>query len=185
VQPELARLNLGRRNLRTAQVLAEQVGPAVAFGPDLALVACGGNDAMRPGFDPDAVDRDVAAMVTALRQVGAEVLTVGLVVMADYPAFPEWFRPTAVRGMRQLGDHTNALAARLGTIHADLSHHPLGAWPAQLLSADGLHANARNHAICAAEAIRRLGTHLGNTFVDPAVPVPATLGGPDIDGPLA
>src|SRR6476619_6127152 len=41
VQPELACLNLGRRNLRTAQVLAEQVGPAVAFGPDLALVACG------------------------------------------------------------------------------------------------------------------------------------------------
>jgi lysophospholipase L1-like esterase len=163
-QPELTTLNLGRRDLRTAQVRRDQVEPAVAFKPDLALVACGGNDAMRPGFDPEAVDRDLAAIVTSLRGAGADVLTFALVVMADYPAFPEWFRPTAVRGMHLLAGHTNALAARLGTIHADLSRHPLGAWPEQLLSSDGLHANARNHAICAAEAVRRLGAHLGNTF---------------------
>lgn len=162
--PGLVALNLGRRNLRTAEVLAEQVAPAVGFGPDLALVACGGNDALRPGFQPDTVDRDVTAIVTALRATGADVMTIGLVVMADYPAFPTWFRPGAVRGMRLLADHTNALAVRLGTIHADLSDHPLGRHPESLLSADGLHANARNHAICAAEAIRCLGAHLGNTF---------------------
>ena len=164
-QPDLVSLNLGTRNLRTAQVRSEQVPAAVAFGPDLALVACGGNDALRPGFDPDRVDAEVSAIIAALRAAGAEVMTIGLVVMADYPAFPTWFRPAAVRGMRLLAQHTNALAARLATIHADLSDHPLGALPEQLLSRDGLHANARNHAICAAEAIRRLGAHLGNTNV--------------------
>ncbi len=148
-RPGLVYLNLGARSLRAAQVRAAQIGPALAFEPDLALLACGGNDALRPSFDPDAMDREVAAI---------------LVVMADYPAFPQWYRPVAVERMRLLARHTNALAAALGTIHADLSLHPLGELPQQLLSRDGLHANARSHAICAAEAIRRLGAHLGNAF---------------------
>lgn len=159
-RPDLAYRNLGRRNLRTAQVRAAQLPEALAFHPDLALVACGGNDAMRPGYDPDAVDRDLTAIVTALRDAGADVVTISLLVMSDYPAFPAWFRPTAVANMLVLGRHTNALAAALGTIHIDLAEHPAGALPHLLLSRDGLHANARSHALCAAAAIRRLGAHL-------------------------
>ena len=163
-RPGLVYLNLGARSLRAAQVRAAQVGPALAFEADLALVACGGNDALRPGFDPDAVDREIAAIISALRAGGSDVMTIGLVVMADYPAFPQWYRRVAVQRMRLLARHTNALAAALATIHADLSEHPLGELPQELLSRDGLHANARSHAICAAEAIRRLGAHLGNAF---------------------
>ena len=133
---------------------------ALDFQPDLALVACGGNDAMRPGYDPDAVDRDLTAIVTALRDGGAAVVTISLLVMADYPAFPEWFRPAAVANMHVLARHTSALATALGTIHIDMADHPAGRLPDLLLSRDGLHANARSHAICAAEAIRRLGAHL-------------------------
>ncbi len=168
VQPELEYRNLGTRHLRTARIRAEQLEPALAFGPDLALVACGGNDAMHPRYDPDAVDAEITAMVTALRDGGAQVMTIALVVMADYPAFPDWFRKVAVERMWTLARHTNALGAALGTIHVDLSDHPLGKLPQELLSADGLHANARSHAICATEAIRGLGAHLGNTFSGPA-----------------
>src|SRR5258705_5955616 len=60
-RPDLVYLNLGARSLRAAQVRAAQIGPALAFEPDLALLACGGNDALRPSFDPDAMDREVAA----------------------------------------------------------------------------------------------------------------------------
>ena len=159
-RPDLAYRNLGQRDLRTAQVRETQLAPALDFQPDLALVACGGNDAMRPGYDPDAVDRDLTAIVTALRDGGAAVVTISLLVMADYPAFPEWFRPAAVANMHVLARHTSALAAALGTIHIDMADHPAGRLPDLLLSRDGLHANARSHAICAAEAIRRLGAHL-------------------------
>jgi lysophospholipase L1-like esterase len=164
-RPGLAYLNLGHRDLRTAQVRATQLDAALAFKSDLALVACGGNDAMRPGYDPAAVDRELGAIVAALRDSGTDVVTIALLVMADYPAFPEWFRPTAVANMRGLARHTTALAARLGTIHIDISQHPAGLQPELLLSRDGLHANARSHAICAAEAIRRLGGYLGNSGV--------------------
>jgi lysophospholipase L1-like esterase len=162
--PALSYVNLGVRDLRMAEVRATQLGPAVDFRPDLALLACGGNDAMRPGYEPGAVDAVLEEMVIALQTAGAEVMTVALVVMADYPAFPAWFRPVAIRGMWTLAAHTSALAARLGTIHADLSDHPLGKFPEELLSRDGLHATARSQAICAAEAIRCLGAHLGNSF---------------------
>jgi len=155
-----AYLNLGRRDLRTAQVRTTQLAEALAWQPDLALVACGGNDAMRPGYDPVAVDRELTAIVEPLQAAGTEVVTIALLVMADYPAFPGWFRPTAVANMRRLARHTTALARRLGTIHIDISQHPAGLRPDLLLSRDGLHANGRSHAICAAEAIRRLGAHL-------------------------
>jgi lysophospholipase L1-like esterase len=152
------------RDLRTAQVRATQLGPALAFAPDLAIVACGGNDALTPRYRPKAVDADLTAIVAALRDAGATALTIGLMVMSDYPAFPPWFRPVAVERMRLLATHTNALAVRLGTIHMDLSEHPVCALPDQILSRDGLHGNTRGHAVCAAAAVRRLGAHLGNTF---------------------
>jgi hypothetical protein len=70
--------------------------------------------------------------------------------------------------MRLLAKHTNRVAAAFRTIHTDLSDHPSGSLPQeQLLSRDGLHANARSHAICAAEAIRSMGARLGNTFIAP------------------
>src|SRR5207244_8480281 len=110
-QPELGYRNLGERNLRTAQVRAGQLADALAFRPDLALLACGGNDAMRPGYDPATVDRELTASVHALRDGGADVVTISLLVMSDYPAFPAWFRPVAVANMHVLAQHTGALAA--------------------------------------------------------------------------
>ncbi|OLB80354.1 MAG: GDSL family lipase [Actinobacteria bacterium 13_2_20CM_2_71_6] len=164
-QPELAYLNLGRRNLRTAQVRAQQLGPALAFGPDLALVVCGANDALRPGYEAraEAVDRELAAMVRALLDHGAHVLTVSLFVLSSYPGVPAWLRAAFRQRMRLLARRTTAVAATLGTIHVDLAAHPAGADP-DMQSGDGLHGNGRSQAIAAAQAVRRLGAHLGNTF---------------------
>jgi lysophospholipase L1-like esterase len=165
VRPELVYRNLGERDLRTAQVRQRQLAAALAFEPDLALVACGGNDALHPRFDPDLVSRELTAIIEPLQQAGAEVVTISVVVVSHYPAFPSWFQPSPSERMRVLAERTNAIAAKLGTVHIDLADHPTGQQPYQeLLSEDGLHANARSHAICAAEAIRRLGARLGNTF---------------------
>src|SRR5258708_5860308 len=49
--PALAYLNLGRRGLRTHEVRAGQLAAALEFEPDLALVVCGANDALRPGYE--------------------------------------------------------------------------------------------------------------------------------------
>ncbi|HEY0698586.1 MAG TPA: GDSL-type esterase/lipase family protein, partial [Micromonospora sp.] len=62
---EFEYLNLGRRDLRAAEIRARQLPDAVAFRPDLALVSCGANDALRHWYDPAAVNAELAAIVTA------------------------------------------------------------------------------------------------------------------------
>lgn len=150
--------NLGRRNLSADRVRAEQLAAALATGPDLALIACG-NDALRHTYDGDAVDREVAEMVTALHAADVEVLTVSLLVLDRYPRIaPNRLGPLLAR-LQEHADRTARLATALGTIHVDLRDHPGRRNPA-LLSADGLHANGRAHGLCAAAVVRRLGAHL-------------------------
>jgi hypothetical protein len=115
---------------------------------------------MRPGYEPraDAVDAEITAMVTALRAAVALVVTMSVFVMGSYPMMPSWLGPPFAHRLRLLADRTGALAARLGTVHVDLSGHPAlaEAGVAALTAHDGLHGNARSHAIAAAETIRRL-----------------------------
>lgn len=159
VHPALAYLNLGRRGLRAHEVRAAQLAPALGFGPDLALVVCGGNDAFRTGYDPDAVDADLTAMVTALRDVGADVITVGMFDVSHSPAVPAALRAGLGERMRLLSARTAALAGRLGTLHVHLTDHPMVADPS-LYSGDGRHGSARSDAIAAAETLRVLGARL-------------------------
>ncbi|HET8680336.1 MAG TPA: SGNH/GDSL hydrolase family protein [Micromonosporaceae bacterium] len=160
---DLAYLNLGARDLRAAQVRERQLAAALAFAPDLALIACGANDALRPRYDPDRVRREVTAMVRALQEHGAEVLTVSLFVLSSYPHSRHGLRPPLAGRLRRLAGDTRALAAELGTIHIALDGHPAETDPS-LYSGDGIHGNDRSHAIAAAEAVRRLGAHLGNRW---------------------
>jgi lysophospholipase L1-like esterase len=159
VCPDVDYLNLGRRNLRAAQIRAEQLVPAVAYRPDLALVACGANDALHPGYRPEAVDGELGAVLSALRATGADVLTVSLFDLANCPAVQERFRPALARRMRTLARHTRALADAYGCVHIDLGSHP-AAGDTALYSGDGLHGTGRSHGISAAFGVRRIGAHL-------------------------
>ncbi|MCW3815202.1 SGNH/GDSL hydrolase family protein [Micromonospora sp. DR5-3] len=159
VQPALVYRNLGRRGLRAHEVRAAQLAPALAFGPDLALVVCGGNDAFRPGYDPGAVDAELAAMITALQDAGADVITVGMFDVSHSPAVPEALRAGLGERMRRLSAHTGRLAERLGTRHVHLTDHPAVADPS-LYSSDGRHGSARSDAIATAETLRVLGTRV-------------------------
>jgi lysophospholipase L1-like esterase len=162
-QPDLAYLNLGRRDLFAAQVRTEQLDRALAFRPDLALVACGGNDALRSAYRGDAVDRELIAIISALRDAGAEVITIGMFDGSHAPAIPDRVKRVVSARMRELSRRTAELGAPLGTLHVVLTDHPAQS-DTTMYSSDGLHGNHRSHAICAAEAVRLLGRHLGNTF---------------------
>jgi len=162
--PELEYLNLGHRGLRTREIRERQLGPALDFRPDLALVVCGGNDAFPATYRPDTVDTELRMMTTALRAAGADVITVGLynVSYSPSPAIADWLRPGLRRRMQTLSERTAAIAAQLGTLHLNLTAHPAATDPG-LYSSDGRHGNARSDAIAVAEAVRMLGAHLATT----------------------
>lgn len=162
--PELEYLNLGHRGLRTREIRERQLGPALDFRPDLALVVCGGNDAFPATYRPDTVDTELRMMTTALRAAGADVITVGLynVSYSPSPAIADWLRPGLRKRMQTLSERTAAIAEELGTLHLNLTAHPAATDPG-LYSSDGRHGNARSDAIAVAEAVRMLGAHLAAT----------------------
>ncbi|TCO13151.1 lysophospholipase L1-like esterase [Kribbella steppae] len=159
VRPELAYRNLGISGLRSREILATQLDPALAFGPDLALVVGGGNDAFPATYDPDRVDRALTLMITALQDAGAEVMTLGMFDISYSPAVADWLRPGLRQRMRTLSTRTAALADKLGTIHINLTDHPLSTDPG-IYSSDGRHGNARSDAVAAAETVRALGQRI-------------------------
>jgi len=155
--PELAVLNLGRRNLLAAEVRASQLDAAIAFRPDLAIVSAGGNDSLRHPFTPDAVERELDAIVGPLRRAGADVLMLELMdIVASGLVPPEYAGPLDER-MRRLAELTGAVARRHGAILVEMRGHPASADPG-VYASDRLHLNVRGHAIVASEAVRALSS---------------------------
>lgn len=151
--------NLGVPGARIAEVRAGQLGPALAFGPDLAVLACGGNDALRRSFDPEGVGAHLAAMAGALAEQGALVVTFGMLDVGRTGLLPPDRAPALSARLRVLGDLTAAVTRRAGGVHVDLLDHP-GAGP-HIFSADRLHPNRRGHALVARATVGALAAHAG------------------------
>jgi lysophospholipase L1-like esterase len=151
-----ATANLGRRSLTAAEVRATQLDAALALAPDLAIVVAGGNDLRRPAFDPDALRAELLALLGPLRATGADVLTMDLFDSAHNPHVAPRVAATMSARLTQLVDVTRAVSAEAGGWHARLRDHP-AATDTDIYARDGLHLNARGHAIVATALARRLG----------------------------
>jgi EmrB/QacA subfamily drug resistance transporter len=154
-----AYLNLGKRNLLASEVRATQLERALAFRPDLAAVLCGGNDLMRSGHDPDAIEREVDRTVGALRAAGAEVIMMAPFDMSQTELVPEDLKPRWHALIEAMSTLAERVALRHGALLVDFRQHPAGADPT-IYSSDRIHLNARGHAICAAYTLGMLAEHV-------------------------
>jgi lysophospholipase L1-like esterase len=148
--------NLGRRDLTAAEIREAQLDAALALQPDLAIVAAGGNDLLRREFDPDMVKDELTAILAPLRAAGADVLTFDLLDNTATGLVPERFVAIMSTRLAQLAEVTREASTTLGGRHAPLRTHPAAA-DADIFAADGLHLNARGHAIVATALARHLG----------------------------
>jgi lysophospholipase L1-like esterase len=148
--------NLGRRDLTAAEVRATQLDPALALGPDLAIVAAGGNDLLRREFDPNMVRDELSAILGALRAAGADILTFDLLDNTGTGLVPERFVAVLRERLGQLAEVTCEASTGLGGWHAPLRTHP-AATDTDIFATDGLHLNARGHAIVGTALARHLG----------------------------
>jgi lysophospholipase L1-like esterase len=160
VQPGLTYLNLGVRNLVAAEVREQQLDKALSFKPDLAAVIAGGNDILRRSFDVDKTEAEIEFMISAFRDTGADVFTMGLFDSSASKYVPEEFKAALSSRTQTLSSLTKALTARHGSMYVDLTSSSAGNDPG-IYASDGRHVNARGHAIAAAITIRCLGKYLG------------------------
>jgi lysophospholipase L1-like esterase len=133
--------NLAVRGRTTRQVLEEQLSPALALRPDLALVVAGTNDLLRARFDAEAVGRDMERMQQALIGQGATVVSFTLPDLGPVMPLARPLRPRVHRLARVLTE----ASARTGAILVDFTAHSFASDP-RLWSEDRLHANAVGHA---------------------------------------
>jgi lysophospholipase L1-like esterase len=138
-------LNLGVAGARTAEISVGQLGAGLAFRPDLAVLAAGANDAVRRSFRPEEIESQLDEMIGPLSRAGALVVTLGCFDLSATLG-----AETAHR-LRTLGALTERLTCRHGGLHVDFASHPGG-----VLGTDGLHINARGHAIVAAALLDAL-----------------------------
>lgn len=148
-------VNLGKRDLRAAEIRASQLDAALAARPDLVILSAGANDAMRRSFDPDAVEAELDAIVGPLRAVGADVLLIEFLDMAKSGLVPAEHLPRFDAWMRVLAGIVRSVAARHDALLVALRDHPASAEPAMYAS-DRIHLSTRGHAVVATETVKVL-----------------------------
>ncbi|MEV8314360.1 GDSL-type esterase/lipase family protein [Streptomyces sp. NPDC059900] len=127
VRPDLAYLNLGRRDHSAAQVRARQLGKALAFRGDLAAVAAGSREALREPFDVDATEAELSRIVGPLRDSGADVLALGPYGPGLLAPVADEHRSGPRQRLRLLSERTRELALRHGALYVDVSDRSVAA----------------------------------------------------------
>ena len=111
---DFAYANLAVRGKLIAQIIADQVEPAVALKPDLVTFSAGGNDVIRPGTDPDEVSQLFEDAVVRLSSDGATVVVFTGIDTNFTPVF------RGIRGKVAIyNENIRAIADRYDCIVAD------------------------------------------------------------------
>ena len=153
--PEAAYRNLAIRDAQLADIRSRQLSGALAFGPDIAIVVGGGNDAIRRSYTPDRVRDGLRSITVPLAESGAFVVTIGLFDLARSGLVPPEHAPAMIERFDELDEITASVAMEVGGLHVDSHHHPRASDPG-IFASDLMHANTRGHAIAFAATVRAL-----------------------------
>lgn len=162
IHPDFAELRLARRDLTLPEIKASQLQAALDFAPDLVFLTGGGNDFLRPGFDPASVRAELTEIVSACRGAGADVLTIGMLDITQTGLVPEQYVEKLSTATRLVGRITEEVSDEYGAIFVRFTDHPLST-DAGIFCSDRLHLNARGQAFVATEKMRALARHLATT----------------------
>jgi len=162
IHPGLLYANLAVRGQTAREVRQTQLAPALALGPDLAVVVAGFNDMLRPKLDREALRVDLCAMHAALAATGARVLTFTVPDMVRVAPLAVMLR----KRLEFLNSVTFECRERYGSIVIDFASAPAAGHPA-LWHTDRLHANSEGHRRIAAALAEAVGHEVENWRADP------------------
>lgn len=162
---DFAYANIAVRGKLIAQIVAEQVEPAVALKPDLITFCAGGNDVIRPGTDPDDIAAQFEDAVIRLSSAGATIVIFTGIDVAFTPVFRPFRGKIAI-----YNENLRAIAERYDCIVADQ-------WAlkevqdARFFADDRLHMNPLGHHEVARMVLRALNVPNDLTPMQPE-PIP-------------
>jgi lysophospholipase L1-like esterase len=133
---------------QTADIERDQLPAALALKPDVASVVCGLNDTLRGGFDPDRTGATISRVIGALKDQGAEVLTMRMPDPGAMLGIPQALARPLARRMHEVNAVLDTLAAQHGTLHFDAAGDP-ESYERRNWSVDRLHPNERGHRLIA------------------------------------
>lgn len=149
--PEFGYANLAIRGRKLPAILAEQVEPAIALGPDLVTLHGGGNDVLRPRVDLDALAASYDDAVGRLVASGAHVV---IFTIAD-PGLNPVIR--MIRGRTAIfNEWVREIADAHGATVVDMWR--MRGWSVdEVMDEDRLHLNPVGHQAIAMAVLDALG----------------------------
>ena len=147
---DFAYANLAVRGKLIAQIIADQVEPAVSLKPDLVSISAGGNDIIRPRTDPDDIAAQLEGAVARLSSTGAAVVLFTGIDTAFTPVFRAFRGKVAI-----YNENVRAIADRHDCIVADQWALKAVQDP-RFFDDDRLHYNALGHHEVARMVLRAL-----------------------------
>jgi lysophospholipase L1-like esterase len=136
--------NLAVLGALAADVERVQLPTALDCKPDVVSVVIGINDTLRGDFDPERTGASFGRTVAALREAGAQVLTMRLPDPGQMFGLPGALARPLERRMRAVNAAVDEVALRYGTLHWDAASDP-ATYERRYWSVDRLHPNERGH----------------------------------------
>jgi hypothetical protein len=156
-QPDLAYLNLSRRNFASSQVRASQLQRMLAFVPDLAAISFGFDEAMSDSFDIGRFESELVRILLALRHIDCTVLIIGIFDITS-PRMPSARKAQIQQQIELVSSRTSGVAMRFGAIYVDMAARVTR--DGACYSDDGGRLNSHGHEIIADETIHQLDDYL-------------------------
>jgi len=166
-EPSLRYANLAVRGKLIGQIAADQLEIAAAMRPDLASVAGGMNDVMRPGCDVESVCAELERCARVLAEAS------GTLVMFRVVDFTR--RMPSARRFQSKADLVNAfvdqLAEKYGAVVVDLHSARVFDDP-RLWAVDRIHLTDEGHRRVAEAVLEALGHATEFAWREPLAPGP-------------
>jgi lysophospholipase L1-like esterase len=166
VNPDLRYENLAVDGATSAEVLDEQVGPALALEPDFVTVICGANDvllATRP--DVSGYAERIDEIFGKLREgaPGAAMVTATAPESWHFMEMRPRTERRLIKATTELNELTRAAARRYDILCLPIAGHEALLDP-DTFSADGLHPSSGGHRFVAEQAAIVLHQRFGIEF---------------------
>ncbi|MFT4156644.1 MAG: SGNH/GDSL hydrolase family protein [Microbacterium sp.] len=162
---DFAYANLAVRGKLIAQIVDDQIEPAISLHPDLVTICAGGNDVIRPGTDPDAIALQLEDAVARLSTTGAAIVLFTGIDTGFTPVFRPFRGKVAI-----YNENVRAIADRYDCIVADQWALKV-VQDARFFDDDRLHYNSLGHHEIARMVLRALNVPNDLEAMTPA-PIP-------------